>query len=357
MAAQHRFAFEVRGDAEALNWWPDEGLTLLAADEAPSATATLAIDNADDAWQVGAFKDDAERELCTSVFLTTDEEKSIDISSILVDRRHRIEPIVEAIAEQIRASNDDLDAHLTRILDAKRVEFEDREGVSRSLDLPYEWFAKAPALITAPPASENPPPSTSQEPSEEKEPSALMTPFTSRLDPKSFEQIQRIIRMWADSVERYQRSFSELSEDQLSDLLAATLNASTSGAGREVFTSSGKSDIFVRAGALQEGSGPANVLIIESKWARGKKVVQEALDPQLFGYLTVRDTSAVLLVLIGEKFFTRKRTNVLKSLREVDGFTGESVSAVSDWPVFVYKKDGREVSVCIATVHVQRAHR
>lgn len=346
MAARHWVAFEVRGEAETLTWWPDEAPTLLAADEPPSATAKLAIDNANDAWEVRY--DGATQMLYTSVFMTADEEQSLDISTLIRERRDRIEPIVHAIADQVRRSNNELDSRVEAILELKRIEFENREGVSKALKLPYEWFAEMP-LLELPDAASDEDPAGGGE-AETVDP--LSTPASARLDAKSFEQIQSIVRLWADSAERYPRSFSMLTEDQLSDLLAATLNAATSGAGREVYTHAGKSDIFVRADVLREGYGPAKILIIESKWANSKKVVQNALDPQLFSYLTVRDTSAVLLVLVREKHFKEKRERVLSWLRAVSGFATETESAVADWPIFVYENEGRDVTVCVATVHL-----
>lgn len=365
--AQHRTTFEVHGDGGTLRYWPDDAPQLLAADEPPSATESLTVDNADDVWQLRGPDDKGKYLLSTSLYLTREEEASRpDVTGMVVARRRRIEPILEAIAEQVASFNETLPARVGEALNGMRQEFEAREGVTRSFDFPPEWHADVPVLETFEEASlagsgggESDRASIEQRGlyGDHLRLEDIDMPMTARLAPRSFEQIQRIIRIWANSVERYPRAFAGLHEDPISDLLAATLNATLPGANREVYSHSGKSDIFVRADILDEGSGDENVLIIESKWATSKGVVHKALDPQLFGYLTATDTAAVLLLLMPQKHFHSSRNTYRTHLRGVDGYVREETSAVTEWPIFVFKRDGRTVRICIATVHLPRTAR
>lgn len=90
-------------------------------------------------------------------------------------------------------------------------------------------------------------------------------------------------------------AYRDLEEDRLSDLLAATLNASLPGAAREVHSRGGKSDLYIKADVLATGAGPEKVFIAESKWWHGPEKALKA-QMQLLNYLQVRDTSAILLL-------------------------------------------------------------
>jgi hypothetical protein len=91
--------------------------------------------------------------------------------------------------------------------------------------------------------------------------------------------------------------YFEAEEDAVSDVLAATLNATVPNAGREVYSRSGETDIFIRADVLAEGTGPAKVFICETKWANGRTPIVEGLQEQIFRYVTAHTTVETLLVL------------------------------------------------------------
>jgi len=366
-ATGYFFATEVGGDVDALSYWPNERPELPKADDLPSATASLVFDNGDDAWSIGRDPD-GNRSLYTTIYLTLAEEtEHIDIATMFKARRDRVEPIIGAIAEQITEFNADLDDRVREAIDQKRTELTNRESVTASLTFPYEWLPKHPTLEVSGPVDAEPDESSTKaeapsatadpikgDPAEYFSATDRHAPVRYRLSASSFEEVLAIIRIWTNSVERYQRSFGALNEDQISDLLAATLNATTPGASREVYTNSGKSDIYVRADVLAEGSGNEKVLIIESKWASTEKIIKEALDPQLFGYLAAYDTAAVLLLLVGQHDAVKRRNDALSALRTVDGFQREEPSKVDGWPLFLYERDGRVVRVCVATVHIDR---
>jgi hypothetical protein len=173
-----------------------------------------------------------------------------------------------------------------------------------------------------------------------------------RLEPASFERLQTTIRLWADAIERHPGGFAPLGEDQISDLLAATLNATLAGANREVFSRSGKTDIYVRADVFGEGRGPAKVFVAENKKATSHAVVRSAVENQLFNYLTTTDLSAVLLLLFPQKHFLKVRDDYLATLRGIEGFLDQHASSVEGWPVYRYRHDDRTLSVCVAMVHL-----
>jgi hypothetical protein len=225
------------------------------------------------------------------------------------------------------------------------------------------WKVPEPKVITEPPGQSEPPDGDGGVADSTDQPSDLpadesgtidhVLPYRQRLDPASVEDVQRVTRIWASSIERYPAAYVGLDEDRISDLLAATLNATLPGAQREVYSRGGKSDIFIQADVLKEGSGPAKIFICESKWSRGKSWVSGAIDPQLFGYLTVHDTSAVLLLLFDQKHFRRAQSNAYGWLKGVSGCLREEASAVDGWPIFIYKSGQLIVRICVASVAVQ----
>jgi hypothetical protein len=363
-------AVQVHGDRELLLCWPDEvdpgNLPVDAAsvEEAGGLDDLAHGDPADvsrywhesQTWTLGAREetDDGfvDWALYTYVELTAGEEQAVsegrhNVQEIFAQRRAYIEPIVGAIAAQTTAYFDhDLPTWMGHVIAERRRALTHRSGVLDSLKFENEWRYETPKL--APEEGE----SAAETDEVAAEPAPQLTvEHRARLDPATFADVQRIIRVWADAVQRHPVTMTTLSEDQLSDLLAATLNANVPGAQREVYRRTGKTDIQIRADVLAEGYGPEVVFVCESKYWHGAKAIQKALGTQLFSYLTSDDTSAILLIYIRERRVSQVRENALAALRQVPGYTGE-VMGDAGWPVLDYDVDGRQVHVCVADVHV-----
>lgn len=376
----HRFdvAVEVLGDLSLLRFWPDgTALDLSPVDATVAgelggvhAVPSASVEDvsrflrAQDIWEIGSVDMTSDGGspnlgLRTHLDLTLEEEQAVargtfDLVRIISERRDGIAPIVAAIEEQVQEF---LAKHLPlRLLESaevKREELSNRQAVRESLSFPEEWRASEPEVEDEPPDDSLPSArSVPEEPASESD-EVRLNP-RSRLSRATFDDVQSSLRHWANAVERYPAAFGVLPEDRISDLLAATWNATLPGAGREVYTRGGKSDIFIQADVLDPGLGPAKVFICEAKWANGRKVIQEALDPQLFGYLNVHDTAAILLVLLSQRNFAKARSVYLSVLESVDGYKSTSDGPVAGWPLLEFKRDGRKVDVCAAFVHLPR---
>ncbi|MFC8383745.1 hypothetical protein [Nocardia sp. NPDC057272] len=370
---RHRIVLPIHGDERLLMRWPDRddtGLVPVDADAWEQYYDTL-IENrlhnyrfrvAYETWLLSPMTESGERwAMYGYLDLTLEQEQQVHdgILSFRLEVDERVSlarRFVEAIAKQT-ADFFDVEApeEFRRLIQDKRRRLTNRAAVTADLGFPASW--KAPALqlddvnvadSLAEPAGIELPPGQAD--------GAVVLTTRPRLAPASFAEVLRTIRIWANSVERYGRSFSDLTEDQISDLLAATLNATLPGAQREVFTHSGKSDIFIEADKLAEGSGPAKIFICESKWAHDDTIVTKALDPQLFGYLITHDTAAVLLLLVPQKNFHQAVGKRLAALRKVEGYIRESEDN-SGWPVLEYRRDTLTARVCVATVHLDRTGR
>ncbi len=366
---RHYIAVQADGDLDLLATWPDnadEGLEPVDASaraeydacEKPGFAELERLRIAEETWTLGTPDPPTGTEeiwaLYSFVELSRDEERAIsagerEIQSIFTERIEFATQIVERIATQIA---DYFDTELPhwfkeRIMD-RRDELTAREGVTAALAFPSSWPMSIPKLVTSP-SPEVADPATEKDALTE----GARVRFThrSRLDEATFADVQRVIRLWADSVERYPATFSKIGEDPLSDVLTAALNSSLPGAQREVYSRTGKSDIFIYANTLDAGRGPETVFICEAKIAKDDGTVIRALDPQLFSYLNTHDTAAVLLLFVKQKMFDAAVRDRLAALRTVAGFIGEAPGP-SGWPIFEYEVDGRTVHVCIATVHI-----
>ncbi|WP_133169351.1 hypothetical protein [Rhodococcus opacus] len=368
---RHYIAVQVCGDPWLLTFWPDaseEELTPVdAALQAESAIWTTPwtredrgrLDAAIDQWQLSEtgdrLSDEPEWAVYTFIDLTFAQEKAVragdlDLRALFEDRRNKIEPIVAQIGRQTAHYFDvELPRLLNSAVEKRREILTNRAAVTASLTFPDAWVVPQPTLDTSDSSTaRGGGVETEAELSDDED---LRIDARARLAPATFEDVQSVIRVWANAIERTPEAFYDLGEDRVSDLLAATLNATLPGAKREVYSREGKSDIFIQADTLAEGRGPAKVFICEAKRATSDKVVQEAVDPQLFGYLTVHDTAAVLLLLFRTLTFDGPRRDRLAALREVKGYI-DTENGPSGWPIYKYRTGERHVDLCVASVHI-----
>lgn len=362
---RHYIAIPIEGDASLVEWWPDSAddeLTPVDAEAQAEAErlglSTIAVRHrlytARETWKLVPADPPTVRQaaLHTFVELSRAEERQVrdgerEIQSTFDQRIAEAHGFVARVATQTEEFFEIVapDEFAAMIAD-RREELINRSAVTASLSFPEAWRAPAPTLVVPPvdaPAADR----KVQQPVRD----GLRVEARPRLAEASFADVQRVVRIWANSIERYPDAYTGLVEDRVSDLLAATLNATLPGAQREVYSRSGKSDIFVQADVLAEGSGPAKVFICEAKWATDDSVVTKAVDPQLFGYLNTHDTAAVLLLLFRQIDFDTACERRLDALRSVNGFVGETPGP-SGWPILEFRTQGRRVNLCVATVHV-----
>ncbi|HTC69085.1 MAG TPA: hypothetical protein VK662_05895, partial [Acidothermaceae bacterium] len=371
-------AVQVLGDVNLTGFWPDvtgrdldpvdaQVVTELggyaALQHAPQEDVGRYV-RASQMWAIGDYEEPTagqlpERSLYTHFELTKDEEaavarRELDLGELTSERRKLIAPIVDAIGEQVQAFlAKDLPDALLEMAAEKRTVLSNRQAVRDNLRFPDDWLAHEPKLEDSPQA--HPVPVESELGQQAPQSDELRLNPRSRLDSATFDDVLFSLRHWANAVERYPAAFAVLAEDRISDLLAATWNATLPGAAREVYSRGGKSDIFIQADALDPGRGPAKVFICETKWATSHKVIRDALDPQLFGYLNVHDTSAILLVLMKQKNFPTACATYRRVLESIDGYQGTESGPVAGWPMLGFVRDSRKVAVCVAFVHLSEA--
>lgn len=348
---RHWFRREIIGDPALLSFWPAaNGIAFVDRDEPHEyLLAHEAM------WTVGKVGGTAEEEgtwaLYTPFDLTGAEQQAvrdgqIDLQAVYDGREQLILPIIEAIGAEVTSFfEESVPQILADAVESRRERLQAIVSVTHSIGFAKSWKLAVPQLDDADPVAAG-------SPSPREGVEVAIPVFRDRLAEASFEDLQRSIRVWANAIERYPKTFTVLSEDQISDLLAATLHAALPGADREVFSKHGKTDIQVRAKALDDGLSDARVFIAETKFATSTKIVREALDPQLFGYLNTSHTAAVLLLLFRQKNFARALNTHLPYLKKIEGFVGESSSVANPWNIYRYRRDGKDLRLLIATVHI-----
>jgi hypothetical protein len=343
----------VAGEEFAL-FWPDKisGIEPIDAVDATAAEQWMFSNVAESPTGVG---------IVTVIQLSEDEEELEETQPTLqqrfVERIEKARRYVDAQAEQMQRFFDEelVDLGMRVVGQRQRT-----RRIVANLGFPSSWKISEPKVITeAPDQSQerdgrvaDSTDRSSTLPVDELTTVGHVVPYRHRLDPASFEDVQRVTRIWANSLQRYPAAYSVLPEDRISDQLAATLNATLPAAHREVYTRSGKSDIFIEANVLAAGAGPDKIFICETKWATRKKWVIEGVDPQLYGYLTTHDTSAMLLLLFKQQDFQSAKSRAYGWLQSIDGYVDEELGAVEGWPIFLYIHGPYEVRLCIASVHL-----
>jgi hypothetical protein len=144
-------------------------------------------------------------------------------------------------------------------------------------------------------------------------PSSL--PAEPELDMESVRQVVGLIDQAGKGFETTPGAFVSLGEEQLRDVILGHLNAvfGPLAATGESFSKNGKTDILLRA---RDGA----VLIVECKFWDGPKQYAETID-QLFGYLTWRHTSGVLVTFSRRRGLTRVVEAALRATSEHSSFS------------------------------------
>lgn len=343
-----RFMFrrEVVGAAGLLSRWPT-GVELEPIDRDIEHEH---LRSGDPVWSIGQVGGEGSPwAVYTPIDLTSDEVDLVSsgdlaLQALYDSREGEMIPILKAIvSEAERYFDEELPDRARSSIAARRAQLLSFETVRSAISFPESWKLPEPQMRV----------DADNKPASDDLQKAIV--FRDRLATASFEDLQRSIRVWANAVERYPAAFNLLAEDRVSDLLAATLNASLPRADREVFSTRGKSDIRVLANAIDDGSAEAIIFIAETKWVTSESVVVKALDPQLFSYLNAADTAAVLLLLFRQKDRGKAYKKYLPPLEAVRGYIDQEDSAVAGWKVNRYRRDGREVRLLVATVAIPSA--
>lgn len=364
-----RYRIQVLGDETMLTFWPDEDDADLTAvnqglideigpEEEASDEDAQRYYNSIDWWTLGTARDSPGEPvvaLTTYVDLTQEElgqpDKQREVRDLFAQRHAEAEEIVAAIGRQMTKFYEvDLPEALRVRAGWSRARLNDIAAINRTIGLPEGWAMEPPRAVEV----------VDPVVVEVAMPQPVSIPLRWHLEPTSYENIQRIVRTWANAVEDHPQAYWQLVEDRVSDLLRATLHTATPGASREYFTRGGKADIRIDADRLNEGSGPTAVFVLEAKWVEGREDVESAIVDQLMRYVPVAATSTIFLALSRNVDSAGAFESIRSWAREVDGYVDERAGAVNGWPILQFQisdLEGLRMDVCLATVALPRIPR
>lgn len=137
-----------------------------------------------------------------------------------------------------------------------------------------------------------------------------------RLASSTFDTILEVIEGHALTFERIPQTVSKLGEEDIRNLILATLNGTLNlGALGEAFSKQGKTDIYM---VVPEGG----IFIAECKIWQGQHVIGEALG-QILGYLTWRDAYGVVLLFSRNKGFSGVLDAVPAAIKDTPSLRGD----------------------------------
>jgi len=165
---------------------------------------------------------------------------------------------------------------------------------------------------------------------------------------EAYAEILDVIGSYRDLVERLPRTFSQMQEEVLRDILLVVLNNQFGPSGGEVFSRNGKTDIFLW---YEKGA----IFIAECKFWKGGKAFEGALE-QLLSYLVWRDTKAALILFVRQKSVSDIMAKADQALKKHRRYKRVEEN-VSHFPIYVFHHEGdrnREIKVALVVVPLPR---
>lgn len=193
---------------------------------------------------------------------------------------------------------------------------------------------------------------------EPAEPSPKEVSLPEVLASPSFEQILRTIDAWREKIEQYPKTFSNLTEDDLSNLLAVSLACAYGIAEREVFTVGGRSDVRIPVAAVYRLKGLTppdtedSAFVAEAKRDSGENLADQAKN-QLDGYLPEGTRRAALIFYVNGVNHVARKQGILDGLRGRPDYLNDCLADEYDVPFEILRFSAGESVLEVAVVYVR----
>lgn len=191
---------------------------------------------------------------------------------------------------QVREYNQNLSDNVETIIANRRKHLLDARDVLAHIGVPIRERTNVPKVFTPPAVRKK----IRTAPRIQKVASFESEPW---LDDAIYNNILKMIQDMVLVMEKSKKTFAQMKEEDLRNILLVVLNAHfEGGATGETFNSEGKTDILVN----DKGK---NVFIAECKFWTGPKSLTKAID-QLLGYVCWRDTKTAIILFNRRKDFS-----------------------------------------------------
>jgi len=231
-------------------------------------------------------------------------------AEVLASRREdwvsKVRRYVESATKDVNTHNTTLRQAVTREVEQRRGHLHERGEFLRNLGVPLaarDGSSSVPLVVE----SKRVPDVVSHSPT---------LPGGSphwEMQDADYEEALRLVTHLIRSAERMPGTFERMGEESIRDVMLVMLNGHFEGqAGAELFNGKGKTDILLR-------KDDDNVFIAELKVWNGPAALTRAID-QLLGYVTWRDTKAVLIPVIRVRDPDRAVASAHQAVADHGGF-------------------------------------
>lgn len=231
--------------------------------------------------------------------------------------------MISYVNNDVESYNDGLRSIVSKLLEKRRGRADSLSAISKALQIPLTVSSNAPNIkpIELKRVVRKPPSMPKASP-------MALEPY---IDDSDYDNINNIIRTSCVSMEKTARSFAALTEEELRDMLLATLNSHYKGtATGETFRRSGKTDILIE---FENNAA----FIGECKIWHGEKKLDDAVH-QVVSYSTWRDVKvSVIIFNKGNKSFK----DILSKINDwVDSKTVSHIrEAMNIWKCTYHRQD------------------
>lgn len=339
-------SWAISGNGRWLEYWPD----LDDEDLLPTDLEFGETDGTDPAWRADWNRrlHLAERFRVNDHEVTSYVEIPTDESHPKVARNTAIEAetkllrafvaACQATADAVRAN---AESAVCEAVAARRRDLSWHQELVEGLELP----SRQTIVLTA----------TEPEPNA----SPLELPPPQLTDPSRLA-ILEVIAVWVERASQYPRTFRKLKEDELSDLLAASLGLVFGVAEREVFSYQGKTDIRLPVSAIRrlKGESPAIdktiAFVIEAKVGTGAELANKA-KRQLDRYIPSAAVQGALIFYASVQDVGSAQGRMLDALRGRSDYLGEDSLDGSPFPILRFRNSKTSDVVSVAVIVVPLA--
>lgn len=231
--------------------------------------------------------------------------------------------MISYVNNDVESYNDGLRSIVSKLLEKRRGRADSLSAISKALQIPLTVSSNAPNIkpIELKRVVRKPPSMPKASP-------MVLEPY---IDDSDYDNINNIIRTSCVSMEKTARSFAALTEEELRDMLLATLNSHYKRtATGETFRRSGKTDILIE---FENNAA----FIGECKIWHGEKKLDDAVH-QVVSYSTWRDVKvSVIIFNKGNKSFK----DILSKINDwVDSKTVSHIrEAMNIWKCTYHRQD------------------
>jgi hypothetical protein len=275
-----------------------EGQTSTAFSPLPRAAETQSLGENDDP-KLGQGEGQTASEIQFDLINWRDDREALDR-----DKKRILDSITEQnayVTEEVTQFNSRLEDFVRQTLSGRKSQLLTRLTVTGSLGVPLQNTPGLPQTFAVPivpkklvvkpsaPASSRAFPSPSGRGGRGEGQTGTQPPDPT-LDNETYQDILSIIHGLGVAMERHPSTYADKHEQDLRDLLLATLSTHYPSSTGETFNKKGRTDILVRHQA-------SNVFVAECKFWAGLKAFHATID-QLLSYLTWRDSKAALICFV-----------------------------------------------------------